>query len=460
MQQQFTRAVLAAAVLAALAACGGGGGGAAPENPPSAGAPTPSAASAGTLATPPAAAQQPAAATAPAPAVAAAPAAAAPVASAQPPAAPPDFVLHANSQGAQDSGSVVTLAGGGHVAVWASGSGSADRHVRLQRFDAAGARIGTEVVLATQAFSPGVAALADGSFVVTWTQSPYQYEANGRAQRFDANGNAQGAPITLADAFFAYTARPAALAAGGFVAAIDSTTGRYGTNYGALAFYRADGTAAGAPVILNADLNDSATAVFETTASDLGHGRVAAAWVVVAGGTRGLALRLFDAATGQPAAAAVTVASAAHVGAPALATLPDGFALAWEESAGSGRQVVLERFDREGRSLGRRVVATDAAAGAMQPELAALPGGGFALGWRATRYGSTSLEREAFLQRFDAAGAVSGSVQSLGSIQVDLATTNVFNDTLALTPFAGGRVLVLTGDWSAASSWDVKAGVR
>jgi hypothetical protein len=410
-----------------LAACGGGGGGAA--------AATPSA-------------------------VAAAPSVSAP---APLPTAPrrSDIQVHATREGTQDSGAVARLAGGGMVAVWTSAAPGGDTQVRLQRFDAQGQPQGVETLVADRSFAPAIAALTGGGFVVTFTTSRSQYETNGHAQLFDAGGGLRGSPMLLAATFFKYVSRPAALPDGGFALAIESITGRFGTDFGAIARYRADGSLVADPVRLNPDLADTRAGVYEPVASGLPDGRAVAAWVQVTPAGRQLMKGTFGAG-GAPVGGFQTVSAETHLGSPALATLSGGgHVLAWDSAlAAGGRRLLVEVFDANGRSLGRRTAASDSAAALLAPRLAALTGGGFVLAWKAVGSAPGVYERQATAQRHGADGQPQGSADPLGTLRLDLATELNTNDTLALAGVADDGFVALVGRYGLDTGWDIAGALR
>lgn len=89
---------------------------------------------------------------------------------------------------------VAALADGGYVIGWTSADGSASG-ITVQRFDAAGARVGGESRVNASAAGdqtqPALAALADGGYMVTWlSQHGDTYAID--TQRFDANNLREG----------------------------------------------------------------------------------------------------------------------------------------------------------------------------------------------------------------------------------------------------------------------------
>ena len=94
---------------------------------------------------------------------------------------------------------VTGLLGGGYVVTWASdGQDGLGYGVYAQRYDAAGGAIGSETLVNTTTagdqYQPGVTGLSDGGYVVTW-MSYYGQDGSGSgvyAQRYDAAGAAVG----------------------------------------------------------------------------------------------------------------------------------------------------------------------------------------------------------------------------------------------------------------------------
>ena len=100
--------------------------------------------------------------------------------------------------------------------------------IRSQRFDAAGAKVGSELTVSTvaavQQTDAAVTALPSGRYVVTWTEATgpttgFVVPANVKAQIFEANGTRVGGEVTVNPATTDSQARPviASLSTGGFV---------------------------------------------------------------------------------------------------------------------------------------------------------------------------------------------------------------------------------------------------
>ena len=91
-------------------------------------------------------------------------------------------------------GTATGLAGGGYVVTWESMSATPGHpDIHAQRFDAAGAPVGDEILVSNLTdgpqVAPSVTALQNGGFVITWASSSPDGSSSGvYAERFDANG--------------------------------------------------------------------------------------------------------------------------------------------------------------------------------------------------------------------------------------------------------------------------------
>jgi Ca2+-binding RTX toxin-like protein len=93
---------------------------------------------------------------------------------------------------------VTGLADGGFAVTWAK----TDNTVYVQRYDAAGAAAGSAVKLSDGSYtnrgsSPVITSLSDGGYLVAWKAGGY-YAGDAHAQRFDATGAMVGSEIVLA----------------------------------------------------------------------------------------------------------------------------------------------------------------------------------------------------------------------------------------------------------------------
>ncbi|MCT4610093.1 MAG: Ig-like domain-containing protein, partial [Pelagimonas sp.] len=142
-----------------------------------------------------------------------------------------EFLVNTNSAEGQLYPKVSDLPGGGFVATWITMDTTADGSdwaIKAQRFDAAGAKVGAEFLVNTDATdrqnAPSVATLENGSFVITWhtqdsTQDGSSYAI--KARIYDSNGvAAQGEFLVNSETDNQQDlAHVAALSGGGFVIA-------------------------------------------------------------------------------------------------------------------------------------------------------------------------------------------------------------------------------------------------
>jgi hypothetical protein len=131
------------------------------------------------------------------------------------------FLVNTTSAGDQSVGSAATLANGGFVITWTDGGGGG---IKAQQFDAAGGKVGGELVVASPAGSLGaIAALSDGGFVVAWSffVSPGSLDSEIAAQVFDLTGAPVGGQLHVNTQTVGTQANPkvAGLPNGGFTIA-------------------------------------------------------------------------------------------------------------------------------------------------------------------------------------------------------------------------------------------------
>ena len=141
------------------------------------------------------------------------------------------------------------------VAVWRSETATTNRfELKAQRFDSAGARIGSEISfvhsaqLTTTDDTLDVAALAGGGFVVTWSEPPVPSGSTHKikAQRVDAGGNLIGGVISVTSGAGDQDYRPVVAGGsdGGFIIVWDTRTPETNSSVRGQLF-NADGTTRG-----------------------------------------------------------------------------------------------------------------------------------------------------------------------------------------------------------------------
>jgi Ca2+-binding RTX toxin-like protein len=192
-----------------------------------------------------------------------------------------ELPVNSTTAGAQETPRLAGLAGGGLVAVWAdwseTGGDGSSWSVRAQRFDAAGAKLGGELLVNTTTsnsqLAPAVAALSGGGFAAVWedrSASGQDGSASAiRAQLFGADGQRQGTEILVNATTQLGQDAPtlAALPGGGFVVAWQDGSGSGGDTSGTAIraqVFGADGSRSGLEILVNG-----------TTAGDQGDPTVA-----------------------------------------------------------------------------------------------------------------------------------------------------------------------------------------
>ena len=318
----------------------------------------------------------------------------------------PGYQVRVDTSGATPSpplgsatASVTALDGGGHVVVWSGGSDGSSPGVHLQRFNAAGAKVGVEVLVntttANEQTDPSVTHLAGGGYVVAWT-SWYQdgslagiYE-----QRFGAADQRLGSEILVNTQTSSTQSAPviAALSGGGHVVAWQSYGDQDGSDIGVYAQrFGADGAKLGGEFLVN-------TATFGSQY------------------------------------------------APALSALDGGgFAISWTSLG----DVYVQRFSSDGAKVGGEVRAnTNIADDQTYSAVAGLPGGGFVVTWQSgNQDGSQS---GIYAQRFGADGLPKGLETRVNT------TTDSIQESAAVAALADGSYLVTWHSFDQdGSGWGV-----
>ena len=239
-----------------------------------------------------------------------------------------ESIVNTNTADNQQEPVITALADGGFVVVWtdrdAVGGDGSVASIKLQRFDAAGGKVGIETLVntttAANQVTPDVTTLSDGSFVIVWEDFSAA-AGNGidvRFRRFEADGTA----IDPADRLAANVANTqtapdvSAIDGGGFIIAYD----------------------------------DNSLGNFDIRA------------------------QRFD-ALGNPTGAMTAVATAAIEVEAAVATLTSvtgvqSFVIAWDDQTADA--IRLQRFNAAGAALGGVVAVSDAPSNPSRVEIVAL----------------------------------------------------------------------------------------
>jgi Ca2+-binding RTX toxin-like protein len=249
---------------------------------------------------------------------------------------------------------LAALADGGFVATWMQSTAADSGEIKAQRFDSAGAKVGSEIAVNSSTpgiqSTPSVAVLADGHFVVIWQFGKIM------AQLFEADGTPIGTEFIASTAPFGDQINPsvAALAGGGFVVAWEdgsesAVTGGPGIR---AQMYDGAGAAVGGPIAVNVETYGSQYAPF---VAGLTGGGFVVEWVDTSRlGTdtsvNSAKARIYDSAgaplTGEFVVNSVTAGSQYATG---IAASPDGFTAAWADLSGiggdaSGSGIKFQRF--------------------------------------------------------------------------------------------------------------------
>ncbi|HEX8193473.1 MAG TPA: calcium-binding protein, partial [Allosphingosinicella sp.] len=287
-------------------------------------------------------------------------------------------------------GSVAGTPTGGFLVTWASQApGTTGFDIKARFFDAAGSAIGSQSIVNTYTTGfqtdPQVTALAQGGYVVTWATGTNGSAANHvRGQVLDAAGNKIGAEIIVTDAFNGtnYTGDLTALAGGGFVATWEGITGETDANgnlsWGTRAqLFDGAGNKIGASFALNTIVPGRQSA---PDIAALPGGGFVAAWIDDGAGgaaNRGVWIRMYNAA-GQPTGDPV-LASAGAADMPALTATPTGFLLVWN----AGGMLKGQGFDSNGAEVGAEFsLASDVTdTSQLLPQAMTLANGSIVVGW-------------------------------------------------------------------------------
>lgn len=330
----------------------------------------------------------------------------------------------------QNNASITALSDGGWVVTWQS-SHEGLMDVYQQRYTAAGARVGGEVLVNTHTtddqWAPSTSALPDGGWVVAWTSRATD-AGEIRLQRFDSAGAKVGAEVEVNTYTTSYQTRAAVttLADGGWLVTWESEgqDGQWGGIYQQR--YSSAGAEVGAETLVNTTTANVQQIPSVTALADGG-------WVVT--------WESFDAVEGMDVWQRRYDATGAAVGGEARvnAVLADerfgttvtalddgGWVVAWGSHLqdGSGAGVYQQRFGANGAPVGTEtLVNTTTAGGQNTPCVTALRDGGWVVSWESWNEGST--DAEIYLQRYDAAGAPVGgeTLVNVTTSGLQLATT-------------------------------------
>ena len=286
----------------------------------------------------------------------------------------PEVRVHDYTEGRQSAAQSIALPGGGYVTVW-SGSGPEDigYGVYLQRFDAAGARVGGPVLVNTTTANsqrnPQIAGLETGGFAVIWDDTvPGAAGSRGLfLQAFDASGARVGGETQVSPD--GSSQQIAALPGGGYVVTWTHPVEYPFTGVSARLF-DTSGQPRGPAWILDDDQIASGSSVTPTETGFL------AVWRGSSGTT--IAVQAYD-ASGARLGETLRIPRDGDRTAPEIVRLIEGrFALVWAETDGLYGHILTSA----GQVSGARFLVQQAPAGAsLLHSVVATPDGGFTVAW-------------------------------------------------------------------------------
>jgi len=329
------------------------------------------------------------------------------------------FVVNTSVAGFQDQPAVTRLSNGGFVVVWSDliDTGETGDHrtdIKAQIYDAAGAKVGGELTVNTTTTDademPRVTTGANGSFAVAWIHGSDEMTGGSYAalQKFDATGGKVGTEILTHTNGFSFHPEIAVLESGRTVLTwqnvdTDRIDGRiYLANGTLAASFHTEGVAQLVPHDLVA----------------LKGGSFALAYTE-AGGETAIHIAQFDYRGNQ--VSETVVADAPGAGSdqvrPAIAALPDGgYVVTWQEydneTGTAARTIYAQVFSKAG-PIGAAIEVAQAdvqlpanASVAYNPSVAVLADGRFVIGWAHDQgtHGDWLMNSQVFTREGDRSG--------------------------------------------------------
>jgi large repetitive protein len=366
------------------------------------------------------------------------------------------FRVNTYTPGQQGLPAVSARTDGSFVVVWESRDQDGDYYgVFGQRFNSAGAPLGSEFLANTYTFgpelAPAVAALDGGAFVVVWQG----YGVGGDfgdvfARRYDSAGMPLGSEFQVNEPVSAYegAAAVAGLPDGGFVIVWDDYDDVFGRRYDSA------GAPLGTPFAVNTYTPGSQGTASVAVTGDggfvisfadgyyLGNGRD--------GDGYGVFARRFDSAgTANGSEFQVNTTSTGDQTQPRVAaTVDGGFAIVWQSYAqsGTGTALFARRFGSDGAPAGNEFAVNAATVDEPSaPAIATDASGGFLVVWTSSAPGPSSTSR-VMARRFDAGGTPRGTEFGV----LDTAEPTQLDAAAAGLP--GGEFVVVWRDDTAGGS--------
>ncbi len=318
-------------------------------------------------------------------------------------------------EGRQWQSDVSGLTDGGFVITWRDGGDTAADNIYLQRFDASGAKVGSETRVNTTTTNyqslPEVAGLNDGGYMVIWSSSWDGSYTGVYAQRYDADGNTVGGETRVNTTTENYQTPNAItpLNDGGYLI-VWSSEEQDGDNLG-IYFQRYDssGNTVGGETLVNTTTED---VQWGASAAALSGGGYIIAWTSYGqdGDDYGIYHQRYDADGNAVGLETLTntYTDGQQYEARAAGLSVGGYVVSWRAGGGqdgSGDGVYFQRYDADGNPLGTETLVNTTTTGNQSgASIAAINGGGYVITWET--YGQDGDGYGIFLKQFDANGDV------------------------------------------------------
>jgi len=368
---------------------------------------------------------------------------------------------------------ITALNGGGYVIAWQSDTlDGYGRGIVAQRYDAAGAKVGSETVVNTftdyNQTSPAITALNDGGYIIAWTSIVQDSSGTGvYAQRFNANGGMVGSETLINTTTDGNQSNVAitALSNGGYVITWNSHNQDGGDDLGVFAqIYNS----AGEPVTMETQINT----FFNSEQSNpsitaLSNGGFIITWQSYEQDESGsgiYAKRFNSSGVLVGSETIINTTTSGNQLSPVVAALSDGgYVITWVSAGqdGSGYGIYAQRFNASGSPVGSEtLINTYTTNNQEAPSITALSDGGYVITWHS--YGQDGSGWGIYAKQFspfvNTAPALTGSQSTLTAGTEDTAYvvtaaqllagfTDADNDTLSVTGLtASNGTVVNNGD--------------
>jgi serralysin len=319
-----------------------------------------------------------------------------------------EFLVNTQTANDQYEPTITSLTNGGFVVSWWDVSGTlgdtSGASIKAQVFTAAGARVGSEFLVNTERadvqYEPTITGLKNGGFVVSWSDfSGSLGDDSGssiKAQVFTAAGARVGSEILVntETADDQYEPTITGLTNGGFVVSWTDFSGTPGGDSGSsikAQVFTAAGARVGSEILVNTETTDDHD---EPTITGLTNGGFVVSWTDFSG-TPGddsgssIKAQVFTAAGARVGnEILVNTETAADQYEPTITGLPNGgFVVSWSDDSGtlgdaSRTSIKAQVFSAAGARVGSEIlVNTETADDQYEPTITGLPNGGFVVSW-------------------------------------------------------------------------------